>query len=111
MSGRRGDAEGRPPRGPQRLGSALDRLLGTMRAPSVDVLDTVFSRWDEVVGSELAAHSRPSAIDGDRLVVTADDPTWASEFRWLEREVLDRLEEVTGERRFTEVAVRVRRRE
>ncbi|MEZ5168095.1 MAG: hypothetical protein R2695_17015 [Acidimicrobiales bacterium] len=34
---------GGPDRGPQRLGRALDRLLGTLRAPSADVLDTVFA--------------------------------------------------------------------
>ena len=97
-------------RGPQRLSTALDRLLGTMHAPSVDVLETVFHHWDEVVGQELARHTRPSAIDGDRLVVTADDPTWASEFRWLEKEVVARLAEVTGTDRISTITVRVRRR-
>jgi predicted nucleic acid-binding Zn ribbon protein len=82
-----------------------------MRGPSVDVLEIVFNRWDDVVGAELARHSRPSAIDGDRLIVTADDPTWASEFRWLENEVIARLTEVTGTDRIAAVSVRVRRRE
>ena len=82
-----------------------------MRAPSVDMLEIVFNRWDEVVGPDLARHSRPSAIDGDRLVVTADDPTWASEFRWLENEVIARLAEVAGTDRIATVSVRVRRRE
>lgn len=102
----------RPPdKGPQPVGATLDRLLGAMRAPSVDVLEIVFNRWEEVVGPDLARHSRPSSIDGDRLVVTADDPTWASEFRWLENEVIARLAEVAGTDRIAAVTVRVRRRE
>lgn len=94
-------------RGPQRLSVALDRLMGTMRAPRVDVLDHVFNRWDEIVGGDVAAHVRPVSIDGDRLLVSADDAAWASEFRWLEREVLGRLAEATGSDRITQVTVRV----
>ena len=88
----------------------MDRLLGTLRAPSVDVLDTVFTRWDEIVGVDVAAHCRPVAIEGEILVVAATDPTWASELRWLENEVLSRLSEVSGSDRVSKVQIRVDRR-
>jgi predicted nucleic acid-binding Zn ribbon protein len=100
----------RPDPGPRRIGNALDRLLGSMRAPSVDVLNSVFSRWEEIVGPDLAAHTQPAAIHGDQLVVSVDDPTWASEFQWLEAEVLKRVCEVSGSDRITTLLVRVKRR-
>lgn len=96
-------------RGPQRLGRALDRLMGTMRAPSVDVLDSVFTRWAEIVGDDVAEHTRPTSIDGDTLHVEAADSTWASEFRWLENEVLERVAEVSASDRVCKVNVRVAR--
>ena len=96
--------------GPQRLGKALDRLMGTLRAPAVDVLDTVFGRWSEIVGDDVAAHTRPVSIEGDRLTIEADDPTWASEVRWLGNEVVARLAEVSGSDRIQAVNVRVARR-
>jgi predicted nucleic acid-binding Zn ribbon protein len=96
--------------GPQRLGRALDRLMGTLRAPSVDVLDSVFTRWPEIVGDDVAAHSRPVSIDGSTLVVSVDDPTWASEVRWLANEVVARVVEVSGSDRVSTVEVRVARR-
>ena len=96
--------------GPQRLGRALDRLMGTLRAPSVDVLDSVFTKWAEIVGEGVAAHSRPSSIDGHTLVVTVDDPNWASELRWLENEVLARVAAVSGSGRIQALNVRVARR-
>jgi predicted nucleic acid-binding Zn ribbon protein len=83
--------------------------MGTLRAPSVDVLDTVFNRWAEIVGEDVAAHSRPLSIDGETLVIVASDPTWASELRWLENEVLSRLTEVSGSDRVSKVNVRVER--
>ena len=95
---------------PQRLGRALDRLMGTLRAPSVDVLDSVFTRWAEIVGGDVAAHTRPQSIDGGTLLVEAEDSTWASELRWLENEVLSRVAEVSGSDRISTLSVRVARR-
>ena len=95
---------------PQRLGRALDRLMGTLRAPSVDVLDSVFNKWPEIVGVDVAAHSRPVSIDGETLVVAAQDSTWASEIKWLENEVISRVAEVSGSNRVSALNVRVDRR-
>jgi len=91
------------------LGSALDRLMGTLRAPSVDVLDSVFTKWPEIVGDEVAAHSRPLSIEGHTLVVRVDDANWASELRWLENEVLSRVAEVSRSDRISALNVRVAR--
>ena len=104
-----GRHDGRPREGPRPLKGSLDRLLGTMKAPPVDVLTVVFGKWAEVVGEDFAAHSRPTALDRGRLVVTCDSAAWASEFRWLEQQVLERLAETTGSRRITALAVRVER--
>ncbi len=101
----------REDRGPQRINRTLDRLLGTMRAPSIDVLDAVFGRWIEIVGPDLDQHTRPAAIDGDELVIVADSPAWASECRWLQNELLARVESVSGSDRIKGVTVRVQRRE
>ncbi len=84
--------------------------MGTMRAPSVDVLDSVFTKWAEIVGDDVAAHSRPVSIDGETLVVSVDDSTWASEVRWLENEVLSRVAAVSGSDQICELTVRVARR-
>ena len=95
--------------GPRPIGTSLEHLLGNLDAPSVDVLDVIFRDWPSIVGPDLAEHTRPAAIDGDRLVVSAGDSAWANEFRWLETEVLARLAEATGSDRITRLHVRVSR--
>ena len=94
---------------PKPIGESLEHLLGNLNAPSVDVLDIVFRAWESIVGPDLAEHTRPTAIDGDLLNVTASDPVWATEFRWLESEVVKRLAEATGTDRIQRVLVRVSR--
>ena len=94
---------------PRPIGASLEQLLGTLDAPSVDVLDIVFRDWASVVGPDLAAHSRPVSVDGDLLVIQAVDAAWASEFRWLEKELLERLAPTTNSTRITRLQVRVDR--
>jgi len=92
---------------PKTISAALDHLLGTMRAPSTDVLSAVFGRWPEIVGADIAAHSRPTAIDGEVVVVAVDDPAWAAELKWLRAEVVARVAEITETTRITDIRVRV----
>jgi predicted nucleic acid-binding Zn ribbon protein len=68
--------------GPRRVGDDLPRLLGRLGAPpDVSVMEAVFTRWEEVVGEELAAHLRPRRVDGTVLVVAADHAAWATRAR------------------------------
>ena len=56
-----------------------------------------------------AQHCRPLAVEGDRLVVVALDPVWASELRWLADSVIERINEMSGEKRLSSLSVRVER--
>ena len=97
------------PPGPKPLSVSLERLMTAMEAPPVDAVAAVFSRWSEIVGPDLAEHCRPVSVAGEALTISADDPVWASELRWLEAELLERLAAVAGPGRFQTVAVRVRK--
>ncbi len=92
---------------PKKLGWSVERLLNTMKAPSTDVLRAVFLQWPQIVGEDVAAHARPSVIDGQTLLIIADDPTWASQLQWLETELIAKIEEVSGSDRIQAVKVRV----
>lgn len=98
-----------PDPGPRPIATSLEHLLGNLDAPSVDVLDVIFRDWASIVGPDLAQHTRPAAVDGDRLVVNAGDSAWANEFRWLESHVLERLATVTESGRITRLHVKVSR--
>ncbi len=93
--------------GPVALSESLDRLLDSLGAPSTDLLSTIFSRWEQVVGTEVARHCRPVALDDDRLVVEAADAAWASELKWLSEELLQRLAEASSQARLKSITVRV----
>lgn len=92
---------------PPQLGSSLDRLSRSLGAASGRSLQTVFSRWAEVVGEPVAANVRPSRLRDGILVVEVSNPSWATEVRWLAPQILARLSAAAGEEVATEVQVRV----
>lgn len=92
---------------PRRLGEILDRTLRRMGAPDADVLSTVFGDWARIVGSDVAAHSRPRAIADGCLVVVADDAAWASRVRWSSAVILEQVAALTGADDVVEMRVRV----
>lgn len=116
MTGRRGhgawepaDDDGRRP--PVPLAEGLDRALRGLGLPASTAVLAVFGRWEDVVGEQVAGHSRPVSLEGGRLVVHVEEPGWATQLRYLEADLLRRLAAVAGEGVVTKVDVRVRHRE
>jgi len=106
----RRDGRGRSNAGPVRVGDALGEVASHLGAGRADVVGVVFGRWDDVVGSAVAAHVRPVRVEGVTLVVSADHPAWATQIRHLAPDILARLAEVCGARNALErLEVRVRR--
>lgn len=91
-------------RDPRLIGNVLPRLLDSLRpaesrrgpTPSATEVGGVFGRWAEAVGDVVAAHVTPLKIDGTVLVVQVDEPAWATQLRFLEEGLLERLAQVAG---------------
>ncbi|MFM7044197.1 MAG: DciA family protein [Ilumatobacteraceae bacterium] len=87
---------------PIHLGDSLQEVMRSMRdedrrtPTKVAAIGGVFGRWNEAVGAHVAEHVQPVSLDGTTLVVSVADPTWATQVRFLERTVCERLAAVAG---------------
>jgi len=95
---------------PKALRDSVDEVVRSLRGTSARTLAGVFSRWEEAVGPQVAAHARPAALVDGCLVVEVDHPTWATQLRFLESDVLTRLRDVAGVDEVTRIELRVRPR-
>jgi predicted nucleic acid-binding Zn ribbon protein len=93
---------------PVSMHASLDRIVRHLGGPSADVTSRVFGRWPELVGDAVAAHSRPVSMNGTTLVVAVSDPAWATQLRFLERDLVERLRTELGTDAVNEIEVRVR---
>ncbi|MGE0000437.1 MAG: DciA family protein [Ilumatobacteraceae bacterium] len=100
-------------RDPVPLGESLNGLVRSLRGPSAEAagataMGGVFGRWNETVGEAVARHVQPVKLDGGTLVVEVDDPAWATQLKFLEANLRERLLDSTGARIDT-FEIRVRR--
>jgi predicted nucleic acid-binding Zn ribbon protein len=73
----------------------MAKVLGRLGvSPSAPAMEVVFTRWDEVVGPELAAHIRPVRLQDSVLVVGVDHPTWATRARMESGQIISRVREL-----------------
>jgi len=98
---------GRPRRDdPQLLTSAIDGLLNQRGWQQQAAMGSVFGRWAQIVGADLAAHTRPDSFADGELAVTADSTAWATQVRLLAPVLVKRLNEEVGDGSVRRVKVR-----
>jgi predicted nucleic acid-binding Zn ribbon protein len=74
------------------VATSLDRVARFFGAPPARVLTTVFSRWEQLVGPEIAAHASPKSLRNGTLVVVADQPAWAAQLRFMATDLVRRIQ-------------------
>jgi predicted nucleic acid-binding Zn ribbon protein len=102
-----GSARGRPRRDdPERLSQAIGGLLDQQGWQQRAAIGSVFGRWAEIVGSGVAAHTRPDSFADGELTVTADSTAWATQVRLLAPQLVKRLAAELGDGTVRRVKVR-----
>ncbi|WP_406311278.1 DciA family protein [Streptosporangium sp. NBC_01639] len=91
---------------PQLFGRAIADLLSDRGWEQPVAVGGVFGRWHEIVGSDLAAHTRPETFADGEVVVVADSTAWATQVRLLARTLVKRLNEELGDGTVQRVKVR-----
>lgn len=76
-----------PRQGPRPLGELLGAVVESWVGPEGAALIALARRWPEVVGDDLALHSRPERLQGAVLVVAVDRPPWAAAIRRLSPQI------------------------
>jgi predicted nucleic acid-binding Zn ribbon protein len=92
---------------PRPVSEGIERVLRHLGAPSADVLTTIVTRWPEIVGEQIAGRAVPVTVHDGRLTIRVEDPAWASQLRWLEQEVVDRIGALVGRDVVNAIEVRV----
>jgi predicted nucleic acid-binding Zn ribbon protein len=98
---------GRPRReDPQPLLSAIDGLLEGRGWQQHAAMGSVFGRWADIVGQDLAAHTSPDSFADGELAVRADSTAWATQVRLLAPMLIRRLNDELGDGSVRRVKVR-----
>ena len=94
-------------RDPKRVSESLDRIARRLGGPTAGVTAAVFSRWEEIVGEDIAAHAQPVSLRGGVLTLAVDHPAWATQLRYMTSDLLGRITAGTGSSEVTSIHLRV----
>jgi predicted nucleic acid-binding Zn ribbon protein len=92
---------------PRRASEALDRVTRRLGVANPSTLSAVFSRWEQVVGPDVAAHATPRSLRAGVLVIVVDEPAWATQLRYLSSDLKARVDEAAGPGEVVEIQIRL----
>ena len=82
---------------PVPLAAAIDGLLDAEGWALAIATGSVFGRWAEIVGPDLAAHTTPEGLSEGELTVAAESTAWATQVRLLAAQLVLRLNRELGD--------------
>jgi predicted nucleic acid-binding Zn ribbon protein len=86
-----------PKKRPQALGELLERVLHDLGGGETARALRIAERWEEAMGPEVAAHSRPVALRQEVLEVAVDNSVWCQQLQLRSPEILAALRDRLGE--------------
>ena len=95
--GGRGSPRSRSAPTRSRSAPAINGLLDAEGWALAAATGSVFGRWPQIVGADLAAHTTPETLTDGELTVTADSTAWATQVRLLAAQLVRRLNGELGD--------------
>ncbi|MGY5319552.1 DUF721 domain-containing protein [Neomicrococcus lactis] len=83
-------------RDPQGLGGIMKNLVQDRGWNAPVAVGSVMTRWEELVGADIAAHCKPVSFDNGIVVIRTDSTSWASQMRILNHQLLKVFSEKLG---------------
>ncbi len=103
----RGWSRRRPDDDPVSLAAALDEVRADLGMPALEGLAALVGGWSELVGPEIAAHTRVDGVRAGTVLVLVDHPAWATQLRYLEATIVERARSLLGAAAVTGVRWRI----
>lgn len=92
-------------RRPEPIGALLDGFVANRRWETRVRGATVFSRWTDIVGADLAARCEPVRLASGNLLVRAENAAWATQLKYMLGHVAEKANQVLGNGMVRQVSV------
>lgn len=78
-------------RDPATLGAVVGDLVRDRQWDKTLRSAGILTRWEQIVGAEIAGHCRPMRLEAGRLTCVAESTAWATQIRLLTHTLLERI--------------------
>ena len=70
----------------------LESVLGEQDLSGDIEAYKVFSKWNDIVGARVAAHTRPVRLTRNVLYVEVNDHLWLAQLKYMKSDIIKKLE-------------------
>jgi predicted nucleic acid-binding Zn ribbon protein len=77
--------------GPESLGGVLQNLLKNLGLERRINEQKLISNWEKIVGIKIAEKTKAFKIEGKKLFVKVQSPSWRNELFYLKKEIIEKL--------------------
>ena len=82
---------------PSTIGDLIRGRLATLGLARKIKEASVTVSWPELVGPEIAAHTRVIKLEAGKLLVAVDEPTWRQELSYQKQMIREKINSSLGE--------------
>ena len=75
----------------EKITEILPRFVSSLGQGKAYQTQLLIYHWEKIVGSSIAGHVRPVRMNFRTLFLAADAPVWANELRYMERDLIDKI--------------------
>lgn len=74
------------------VGEILPQIIRQISSNAGGFLPVILCKWEEIVGTAVASHTRPSSLRGRKLYIEVDDSVWMAELaRFHKKRIIDAI--------------------
>jgi len=78
---------------PERIDKIIHRVLESLKIEDKLKDYAVIQKWPEIVGENIARHTRATGIDDANLYVMVDNPVWKAQLFLMKGNILKKINE------------------
>jgi hypothetical protein len=91
--------------GVKKASELIDEIFSSLSYGNKKSYVSIFRKWDEIAGHDLAAHARLAEIEDDVLLVETDHPAWSQMISLQKKKIVGRIEKEFPELHIRDIRV------
>lgn len=90
----------------ERLADVIPRFMSSMKKDMEKTYQyhLMTAHWGDIVGDVVASHVKPVRMDFRKLFLAVDAPVWSNELRYMERQIIDKINSFVCSELITSIA-------
>ncbi len=92
----------------QKASDIIKAIISKRRWENKFGIEYLRSKWKECVGEPISAHTFPSFISKKKLYIDVDSPVWANQLNFLQKEIIEKINQFFGKEIITEIFFRTK---